>query len=176
MTDSSRQVVPRHGRTIADFLRRGRPALATGGRVQLQPAFDGRVVGADVIGEAPETTLGALIATQVLRAARRTADAEAAVVDGGGHLRREKAADASESAAVMLQEIVSVHGWPCAALVGEEAAEAAVLIAARARSGQREQLTAALARAVHLGAVPAWHLQRLGAVVASGLTGTRAAA
>lgn len=77
---------------------------------------------------------------------------------------------------MVLLEIVSVHGWPGAALVGEEAAEAAVLIASRARAGHRGRLTPALARAVHLGAVPAWHLQQLGAVAASGNAGARAAA
>ncbi|MFD5922265.1 hypothetical protein ACFVYP_36445 [Kitasatospora sp. NPDC058201] len=129
-----------------------------------------------MIGEAPEATLGSLIAAQVLRAARRIADGEAAAVDGDGHMRREKAAAACESAAVMLLEIVSVHGWPGAALVGSEAAEAAVLITARARARQRNRLTPALARAVHLGAVPAWHLQRLGVVAASGNVGAGAVA
>ncbi|MFJ2778280.1 MULTISPECIES: hypothetical protein [unclassified Kitasatospora] len=176
MTDSSRRVVPHYGRTTAGVPGRGRPACGTGGRVSIPPASDGRVADMDVIGEAPEATLGALIAAQVQRAARRIAEAEAAVVDGVGHMRGEKAATEYEGAAVMLLEIVSVHGWPGAALVGEEAAEAAVLIASRARAGQRGRLTPALARAVHLGAVPAWHLQRLGAVAASGNAEARAAA
>ncbi|MGW4890653.1 hypothetical protein ACWEQL_00055 [Kitasatospora sp. NPDC004240] len=134
------------------------PAARAGGAVLAQPG----------VGDAgAEPTLGALLAGEFLRLAALIHAAEVSVSGRGGYMWWEKAAEAADSAVAFLCDVVARHGWPGAALIGPEACEAVLLITSRARPDARRPLVVALSRAVSLGSVPAWHLQRLGAVAES---------
>lgn len=82
---------------------------------------------------------------------------------------QQKSKEARRRGVEVLSDIANVHGWPGNLLVGSVGCEAALLIATQADHQERARLRPALERAVRAGAVPAWHLQRLGS-----LTGTTA--